>query len=75
MNKETNEVIFISTNKDGNFYIGYKIKVQRGIRGKTKSQVDELLIIGIPRKKFKKYMQDNIDKMEFPDQERKNDDE
>lgn len=50
MSKE--EIAFISQNQDGNWYIGYKVKVQRGIKGKTKSKVDELLIVGIPESKF-----------------------
>lgn len=49
------EIVFVSCNSDGNFYVGYKIKVQRGIRGKSKSKVDELIIVGIPRDKFNKW--------------------
>ena len=52
-------IAFISRNKDGNWYVGYKIKVQRGIKGKTKSKVDELLIIGIPNSKFDKWCKHN----------------
>lgn len=58
--KNGEEVAFISRNKDGNYYIGLKIKVQRGIKGKTKSKVDELLIIGLNKKYFKKWIEDNI---------------
>lgn len=54
------EVVGISRNKDGNYYIGLKVKVQRGIKGKTKSKVDELLIIGLNKKYFEKWMKDNI---------------
>lgn len=53
MSKE--EIAFISQNQDGNWYIGYKVKVQRGIKGKTKSKVDELLIVGIPESKFDEF--------------------
>lgn len=43
------ELVQISINPTG-AYITYKIPVQRGIRGKTKSKVDELLIVGISLK-------------------------
>lgn len=46
---------FISRNKDGNYYVGYTIPVQRGIKGKTRSKVNELIIIGIPKSKFRKF--------------------
>ena len=46
------DIEFISRNKDGNWYVGYRVKVQRGIKGKTKSKVDEVLIVGIPNSKF-----------------------
>ena len=43
---------FISKNKDGNYYIGYTIPVKRGIKGKTKAVVEELIIIGMNKNKF-----------------------
>lgn len=46
------KIDFISRNKDGNWYVGYRVKVQRGIKGKNRSKVDELLIVGIPDSKF-----------------------
>lgn len=43
-------------NKDGNFYFIYKLpKVKRGMHGKTKGNVDELLIVGVNRKNFNSY--------------------
>lgn len=51
MNSQDEELAFISKNKDGNYYFGFKVKVQRGIRGKTKSKVDELIIVGMPKEK------------------------
>lgn len=48
MNKD---IAFISKNKNGDYYFGFKVKVQRGIRGKTKSIVDELIIVGMPKEK------------------------
>lgn len=53
------DIAFISKNEDGNYYIGLKMKVQRGIKGKTKSKVDELLILGIPKDKFQNWMKEN----------------
>lgn len=40
---------WISKNNNGDYYIGYTVSVTRGIRGKTKGKVDELLIIGLPK--------------------------
>lgn len=58
--KTGDEVVFISRNKDGNYYVGIKVKVQRGIRGKTKGKVDELLIVGLNKKYFDKWIKCNI---------------
>lgn len=49
------EIVFISKNKNGDFYVGYKIQVNRGIRGKSRAHVDELLIVGIPKERFPKF--------------------
>ncbi len=57
MNKD--DIVFISENKDGNFYIGYKVKVQRGIKGKTRSKVDELVIVGMNRERFMNWLEQN----------------
>lgn len=57
MNKD--DIVFISENEDGNFYIGYKVKVQRGIKGKTRSKVDELIIVGMNREKFMNWLEQN----------------
>lgn len=57
MNKD--DIVFISENEDGNFYIGYKIKVQRGIKGKTRSKVDELVIVGMNRERFMNWLEQN----------------
>ena len=46
------EIVFISQNQDGNYYVGYRVPVQRGIKGKTRSKVNELLIMGIPKSKM-----------------------
>lgn len=51
MMTENEDLVFVSENKDGNFYFGYRVNVQRGIKGKTRSKVDELIIVGMPREK------------------------
>jgi len=53
--EEQPELQYIAKNKDGNYYAIYKVKVQRGIKGKTKSKVDELIIVGIPKSEFKDF--------------------
>lgn len=60
------KVRFMSTNENGDFYVGYLMEnVARGLHGKTKGHVDELLIIGIPRKRFKDWLKKHLDDMEF----------
>lgn len=61
---------FVSKNKDGNFYIGYKVNVARGIRGKDKGHVDELIIIGLNKEKFQEFVIQH--KEDFEDFERRN---
>ena len=63
MNKE--DIVFISENEDGNFYIGYKVKVQRGIKGKTRSKVDELVIVGMNRERFMNWLGQNNMRIEY----------
>ena len=58
---------FISKNKDGNYYIGYKVLVTRGIAGKNK-KVEELLIVGIHKSKIKQYLEErglDVNEIEF----------
>ena len=43
------QLVQISVNNSG-AYIMYKVPVSRGIRGKTRGKVDELLIVGVPIK-------------------------
>lgn len=54
-----NKIEFISRNKDGNYYIGFKVPVKRGIRGKTKAVVEELIIVGMHKDKFKDFCKNN----------------
>lgn len=63
MNKD--DIVFISENEDGNFYIGYKIKVQRGIKGKTRSKVDDLVIVGMNREKIYEWLEQNNMRIEY----------
>ena len=43
----------INRNKDGNYYVIFKLpQVPRGLHGKSKGHVDEVLIIGVPKNKI-----------------------
>lgn len=53
------KIIQISRNENGDWYVLYKLRVQRGIKGKTKSKVDEVLIVGIPQAKFDAWCKKN----------------
>ena len=57
MNKE--KLTMIIFNKNGTLYALYKINVQRGIKGKSKSKVDETLIWGIPKTGVEKWLSKN----------------
>ena len=50
----TEKLIQVSFNEKGVYFM-YQIPVQRGIKGKTKSIVNELLIVGIPHKQVDVY--------------------
>lgn len=45
----------ISRNKNGDYYFIYKIPVKRGIRGKNKAIVDELIIVGMNKDRVREY--------------------
>lgn len=49
------DVEFISHPKENVWYIGYKVKVKRGIRGKAKGFVNEVLIVGMNDEHFVKW--------------------
>ena len=53
------KIIQISQNENGDWYVMYQIPVQRGIKGKTKSKVNEVLIVGIPGSKFDSWCKKN----------------
>lgn len=42
------ELIQVSIQKEGVYFIYKLSEVKRGIRGKTKGKVDEVIIVGIP---------------------------
>ena len=52
------ELVQFSFNKSGGYFV-YRLLVQRGIKGKTKSKVNELLIVGIPFKQMEKYCEEH----------------
>ena len=55
MESNINNLIQVSINKSGVYFM-YKVpQVKRGIRGKTKGKVDEVLIVGIPLKQVEEY--------------------
>lgn len=52
------ELIQVNLTPFGAYFL-YKIKVTRGIRGKTKGKVDEIIVVGINKDKLQKYCVDN----------------
>ena len=55
--KEKMKLVDVSLQEFGAYFI-YELEVQRGIRGKTKGKVNELLIVGIPKQKLHQYCLD-----------------
>ena len=54
------KIISISQNDNGDWYVIYKIpNVARGLHGKSKGHVDEVLILGIPKAKFPAWCEQN----------------
>ena len=53
--KKGNNLVDVTMNKNGDFYFIYSVEVQRGIKGKDKGKVKELLIVGVPKKNIEKY--------------------
>lgn len=47
----------INRNKNGDYYIIFKLPaVARGMHGKSKGHVDELLIVGVPQKHIDSFL-------------------
>lgn len=62
LNVNRDQLTKIAFNKNGSLYAIYKVNVQRGIKGKNKSKVDEVLIWGIPKSGAEKFLiKNNLD--------------
>lgn len=48
------KLVQISPNEHGCYFV-YQVEVQRGIRGKNKGKVKELLIVGVPKNQLNSY--------------------
>ena len=47
----------INRNQNGDYYIIFRVpNVARGMHGKTKGHVDELLIVGVPQDKLDSFL-------------------
>lgn len=58
MSKPFENLLAINRNQNGDYYFLYSVpQVKRGMHGKTKSKVDEVLIIGVPQSKLVQYLQ------------------
>ena len=55
--KESNieNLIQVSLNRHGAYFMYSVPQVKRGIRGKTKGKVDEVLVVGVPLKNVESY--------------------
>ena len=51
---EVKDLIQVNINDFGAYFV-YRVPVQRGIKGKTKSKVDEILSVGVPSKRLQAY--------------------
>ena len=61
MKKPFENLIAINRNANGDYYFIYSVpQVSRGMHGKTKGHVDEVLIVGIPQKDLVNYLQNQI---------------
>ena len=58
MSEPTREILQeINRNQNGDYYIIFKVpKVARGMHGKSKGHVDELLIVGVPKAKIDSFL-------------------
>lgn len=52
-------VIFVNYNENGDLYLGLKVKARRNINPNAKRKVDELIVLGIPKKHIKSFLKDN----------------
>ena len=50
----------ISWNQNGDYYVIFKVpSVPRGIHGKSKGHVDEVLIVGVPKNKIDMFLRNH----------------
>lgn len=56
---DLNDIAFVTKNKDGNYYIGIKIKAPRGIKRRNESKANEIIIIGFTEQKFKQWLKNH----------------
>ena len=61
MSKAFENLICINRNANGDYYFIYSVpQVKRGMHGKTKGHVDEVLIVGIPQSQLVNYLRQEL---------------
>ena len=61
MSKAFENLICINRNANGDYYFIYSVpQVTRGMHGKNKSHVDEVLIVGIPQSQLVNYLRQEL---------------
>lgn len=61
MNQPFENLICINRNANGDYYFIYSVsQVKRGMHGKTKGHVDEVLIVGIPQSQLVNYLRQEL---------------
>lgn len=59
--KPFENLLCINRNQNGDYYFLYLVpKVKRGMHGKTKGHVDEVLIVGIPQSQLINYLRGEL---------------
>ena len=63
MIKPFENLLAINRNENGDYYFLYAVpNVKRGIRGKSKGQVNEILIVGVPKANLISYLRGELGK-------------
>lgn len=61
MSEAFKNLICINRNANGDYYFIYSVpQVKRGMHGKTKGHVDEVLIVGIPQSQLINYLRGEL---------------
>ena len=61
MSKAFENLICINRNANGDYYFIYSVpQVARGMHGKSKGHVDEVLIVGIPQSQLINYLRQEL---------------